>query len=84
MKVNVVFIYNVALKQKRIIDGDIIDIDVDNYSINARLSESEIAERKAKFKPLQKPLNSRWLAQYQKLVSNASNGAVLDSEYFKG
>ena len=27
-------------------DGDIIDIDVDNYSINARLSESEIAERK--------------------------------------
>lgn len=64
-------------------DGDIIDIDVDNYSINARLSESEIAERKAKFKPLQKPLNSRWLAQYQKLVSNASNGAVLDAEWFK-
>lgn len=64
-------------------DGDIIDIDVDNYSINACLSESEIAERKAKFKPLQKPLNSRWLAQYQKLVSNASNGAVLDLEWFK-
>lgn len=64
-------------------DGDIIDIDVDNFTINARLSESEIAERKAKFKPLQKPLNSRWLAQYQKLVSNASNGAVLDLEWFK-
>lgn len=65
-------------------DGDIIDIDVDNFTINARLSESEIAERKAKFKPLQKPLNSRWLAQYQKLVSNASNGAVLDAEWFGG
>lgn len=64
-------------------DGDIIDIDVDNFTINARLSDSEIAKRKAKFKPLQKPLNSRWLAQYQKLVSNASNGAVLDLGWFK-
>ena len=64
-------------------DGDIIDIDVDGYTINARLSEAEITERKAKFTPLQKPLNSRWLSQYQKLVSNASNGAVLDAEWFK-
>ncbi|TQR51750.1 dihydroxy-acid dehydratase, partial [Campylobacter troglodytis] len=63
-------------------DGDIIDIDVDNYSINARLDADTIAERKAKFKPLQKPLNSRWLAQYQKLVSNASSGAVLDLGWF--
>lgn len=64
-------------------DGDIIDIDVDNFSINARLSEAEIAKRKEHFKPLQKPLKSRWLAQYQKLVSNASQGAVLDNEWFK-
>lgn len=64
-------------------DGDIIDIDVDNYAINARLSEAEIAVRKVEFKPLQKPLNSRWLSQYQKLVSNASNGAVLDLGWFK-
>ena len=63
-------------------DGDIIDIDVDKYSINARLSDSEIAARRAKFTPLQKSLKSRWLAQYQKLVSNASSGAVLDGEFF--
>lgn len=64
-------------------DGDIIDIDVDNYEINARIDEVEIAKRKAEFKPITKPLKSRWLAQYQKLVSNASNGAVLDLEWFK-
>ncbi|TKX28400.1 dihydroxy-acid dehydratase [Campylobacter sp. MIT 12-5580] len=64
-------------------DGDIIDIDVDTYSINVRLSEAEIKERKQNFKPLQKPLKSRYLAQYQKLVSNASNGAVLDLDFFK-
>ena len=64
-------------------DGDIIDIDVDTYSINVRLSEAEIKQRRKNFKPLQKPLKSRYLAQYQKLVSNASNGAVLDLDFFK-
>lgn len=64
-------------------DGDIIDIDVDSYAINVRLSEAEIAKRRAEFKPISKQLHSRWLAQYQKLVSNASNGAVLDLGFFK-
>lgn len=60
-------------------DGDEIEIDVDNYSINANLSNEEITKRKAEFKPLQKDINSRWLKMYQKLVSNASKGAVLDA-----
>lgn len=60
-------------------DGDEIEIDVDNYSINANLSNEEITKRKAEFKPLQKEINSRWLKIYQKLVSNASKGAVLDA-----
>ncbi|NDJ27287.1 dihydroxy-acid dehydratase [Campylobacter sp. MIT 12-8780] len=64
-------------------DGDIIDIDVDTYAINVRLSEAEIKQRRENFKALQKPLKSRYLAQYQKLVSNASNGAVLDLDFFK-
>lgn len=64
-------------------DGDEIEIDVDNYSINALLNDKEIQERKVNFKPITKPLTSRYLAQYQKLVSNASNGAVLDLGYFE-
>ncbi|WP_169764012.1 dihydroxy-acid dehydratase [Campylobacter mucosalis] len=60
-------------------DGDIIEIDVDSYSINVRLDEAEISRRKAEFKPLDKPLNSRWLRQYRKLVTNASNGAILEA-----
>lgn len=64
-------------------DGDEIEIDVDNYSINALLNDEEIQERKVNFKPITKPLTSRYLAQYQKLVSNASNGAVLDLGYFE-
>lgn len=60
-------------------DGDIIDIDVDNFSINVRLSEDEIAERKKEFKYSGKKVQSRWLRQYQKLVTNASNGAILEA-----
>lgn len=60
-------------------DGDIIDIDVDNYSINVRLSDEEIENRKAKWKYAGKVVDSRWLRQYQKLVTNASNGAILEA-----
>ncbi len=58
-------------------DGDEIHIDVDNYILSVNLSEDEIAERKAKFVPVKKELNSRWLGQYRSLVTNASSGAVL-------
>ncbi|MDR1008192.1 MAG: dihydroxy-acid dehydratase [Campylobacteraceae bacterium] len=58
-------------------DGDIIEIDVDKYTINALLSEEEIAVRRTDFKPKVKNITSSWLKQYRQLVSNASNGAVL-------
>jgi dihydroxy-acid dehydratase len=61
-------------------DGDIIHIDVDNYVLEAKLTEDEIAERRKNFKPKVKPLQSRWLKQYRALVTNASNGAVLEAE----
>ena len=60
-------------------DGDIIDIDVDSYSINVRLSDDEIAKRRKEWKYEGKKVNSRWLRQYQKLVTNASNGAILEA-----
>jgi dihydroxy-acid dehydratase len=61
-------------------DGDIINLDVDNYSLNVELSDDEIAKRKANFTPIKKPLKSKWLRQYRSLVTNASNGAVLEAE----
>ena len=60
-------------------DGDIIDIDVDNFSINVRLSDVEIAKRKAEWKYQGKKVESKWLRQYQKLVTNASNGGILEA-----
>ncbi|MDA3077011.1 dihydroxy-acid dehydratase [Campylobacter sp. JMF_04 NA10] len=60
-------------------DGDIIDIDVDNFSINVRLSDTEIAARRAAWKYEGKKVEGRWLRQYQKLVTNASSGAILEA-----
>ncbi len=61
-------------------DGDEIHIDVDNYILEAKISDEEIARRRENFKPKVKPLNSRWLRQYRALVTNASRGAVLEAE----
>jgi len=62
-------------------DGDEIAIDVDAYSINVNLSEEEIAKRKAQFKPYIKNIQGSWLKQYRQLVTNASNGAVLKTDF---
>jgi len=61
-------------------DGDEIFIDVDSYILEAKLSDEVIEARRAKFKPILKPLESKWLRQYRALVTNASNGAVLEAE----
>ncbi len=61
-------------------DGDIIDIDVDNYKLEVRLSDEELEKRRASFTPKKKALQSSWLKQYRILVSNASNGAVLKTD----
>ena len=61
-------------------DGDEIHLDVDKYILEVKLSDEEIAKRKATFTPVVKKLESRWLRQYRALVTNASNGAVLEAE----
>ena len=61
-------------------DGDEIHIDVDQYILQANLSDEVIANRRATFTPLVKPLTSKWLKQYRALVTNASSGAILYAE----
>jgi len=60
-------------------DGDEIHIDVDEYILRVNISDEEVAKRKANFKPIVKPLTSKWLKQYRALVTNASSGAVLEA-----
>jgi dihydroxy-acid dehydratase len=59
---------------------DKITIDVDNYLLKVDISDEELLNRQKKFIPVKKELNSRWLKQYRSLVTNASNGAVLEAD----
>ena len=61
-------------------DGDIIEIDTDNFSINVKLSDEEIEKRKKEFTPIKKDVPGKWLRQYRALVTNASNGAILKAD----
>jgi dihydroxy-acid dehydratase len=58
--------------------GDRIRIDFPNRRIDSLVSEAELAERRKAWQPRQREL-SGWLGRYQKLVTNASQGAVLRS-----
>ncbi len=59
--------------------GDIISLDLDNGKIHVELSDEELAERRKHWVPIEKPLSSSWLRRYRKLVTNAANGAILES-----
>jgi dihydroxy-acid dehydratase len=59
-------------------EGDIINIDIDAYSINVNLQDDEIAERRKNWKPLPPKVTSGYLARYAKQVSSASSGAVFN------
>lgn len=61
-------------------DGDEIFIDVDQYRIEVRISDQEIAERKSAWAPPKKQIPGKWLKMYSILASNASLGAVLKTE----
>lgn len=56
-------------------DGDIIDIDIENNSLNLRVDDKEIERRLSTFKPLEKPVTG-YLKRYRAMVSSASKGAI--------
>ncbi|MDD7285831.1 MAG: dihydroxy-acid dehydratase [Firmicutes bacterium] len=58
-------------------EGDIIDINIPEYSINARVSDEEFAKRKDSYVKPEQKVKSGWLERYSRLVSSANTGAVL-------
>jgi dihydroxy-acid dehydratase len=57
--------------------GDMIEIDLDNRSMNVHLSDEEIRSRIDALPPFESRTQSRWLRRYSKFVTSASTGAVL-------
>ncbi|MCR4926854.1 MAG: dihydroxy-acid dehydratase [Lachnospiraceae bacterium] len=59
-------------------EGDIIDIDIPANSLNVRLSDEELAARRAKWQPRQPRVTTGYLARYAKMVTSANRGAILE------
>jgi dihydroxy-acid dehydratase len=57
-------------------EGDTIEIDIPNQSLNVRLTEAEIQNRIAALPEFKPKVSSGYLARYAKLVSSADKGAV--------
>ena len=58
-------------------EGDIISIDIDNHSINVKVTDEELAARKAKWQPKEPKVTTGYLARYASLVTSADKGAIL-------
>ncbi len=59
-------------------NGDTIKINIPERSLEAILSDEEIATRRENFTPAEPKVTTGYLKRYAKLVKNASTGAILD------
>ncbi len=59
-------------------EGDLIEIDINNYSINLKVSEEELAKRKAAWTPREPKVNTGYLARYASMVTSGNRGAILE------
>ena len=58
-------------------EGDIISIDIDANTINMKVSDEELARRRAAWTPKAKEV-SGYLKRYRRLVTSADRGAILE------
>jgi len=59
-------------------DGDEISIDIPGRKLEVRLSDEEIRNRLATWRPVQREIPPGFMRRYVKLVSSAAKGAVLE------
>lgn len=59
-------------------DGDIISIDIPNYSINLEVSDEELEERKKTMTIKKKENITGYLKRYASMVSSADKGAIIN------
>lgn len=61
-------------------EGDTIDIDIENGTLNVEVSEEELEKRRAKAVVREPNVKTGWLRRYAKMVAPASKGAIMDDE----
>lgn len=59
-------------------EGDMIHIDIPNEKLELKVSDEELARRKAAWKPRKPKITTGYLARYAALVTSGNRGAVLE------
>ena len=59
-------------------EGDIISIDIPNMTLNVKVSDEELAERKAKWQPREPKVKTGYLERYCAMVTSGNRGAILE------
>lgn len=65
---------NIALVR----EGDIIDINIPENTISFRVSDEELARRRAEWKPRKPSVTTGYLARYASMVTSGNRGAILE------
>ena len=58
-------------------NGDTIEIDIPNRTINVKLSDEEMAKRVREWKPIAPRITHGCLAKYAAMATSADTGAIL-------
>ena len=59
-------------------EGDIINIDIPNHTINVDLSDHVLEERRKNWKPREPKITTGYLARYREMVTSGNRGAILE------
>ncbi len=59
-------------------DGDMIEIDIPNGVLAVRLTEQELADRRADLVAAKPKVTSGYLARYARMATSADTGAILN------
>lgn len=65
---------NIALVE----EGDIIQIDINQNSLNFMVSEEELEARRAKWQPREPQITAGYLSRYVAMVTSGNRGAILE------
>ena len=59
-------------------EGDIISINIPELKLELKVSDEELAARKAKWQPREPKVTTGYLARYAAMVTSGNRGAILE------
>ena len=59
-------------------EGDIISINIPELKLEVKVSDEEMAARKAKWQPREPKITTGYLARYAAMVTSGNRGAILE------